>query len=808
MFGSAYGRTLSIYLDEELTELADIQDLDGNPIQDSRIAIGKDSLIPYFLGPDGAQELYASPLGSLDATKLVPTNFAVEGGGGVASVNNKSGSSIILDAQDVGAIKEDVLNDPRRFGAAGDDTADDVEELQAAINAACANGAPLWITKTYRTNGTLTWDSSQGRLHIIMQGEGRINYVGSDVAFRFTMPLLAAGQPSVKIEGGRVTGTAEARAAFENIDARSLDIRNCEVEGFTNGAFLIQKNRHAWCERLRMFNNSSRNNRHFVKYETEKRTITNKSLTSNVATITFSGDAGNWQTGSSVEIIGVDETFNGSYTLTGATSTTISYARTASNVTSTAASGTIRARTSFKAQQILCSQLQGGSAGYGLIDVDDGCNVYDSYLYGFFGNIATDSSIFRAQGNSSFGPGTRFGGSGIEAMGEGTCYIFNFEPGWSGLLLDLTDYPRLGAQIGLHQNSVSGQQFRTKIIPGGIDTSGQHATVTGGLLMLQKAGAIANTDFQTNPTIGSIVGQDTSANALMARTANGYQWLPSWSSKRTVPGTAAPSTGAWTVGERVINTAPTAGSPEGWICLTNGSPGTWAAYGFVSTVSSSLLGSGTADETTYLAGDRTWKEMPTPEGGGGALVDGEGTTVTEAGGIVQIDITRGTEANQTRHGNDAAYSDARTPTAHASSHGSGQSDALTLAISQITGLQSALDAKESAFNVAIGFGLAKLAEINTQTGTSYTLVLADASKTVEMDNGGAMTVTVPTNASVAYPVGTLIEIVRLGAGTVTINHAGVTVNSPGGVKTIAEQYGSVFLRKRGEDEWVLSGGLG
>jgi len=66
--------------------------------------------------------------------------------------------------------------------------------------------------------------------------------------------------------------------------------------------------------------------------------ITNKALTSNVATLTTSTAHG-LSTGMSITITGVDATFNGTYTITGApTTTTFTYAKTASNVTSTAVS--------------------------------------------------------------------------------------------------------------------------------------------------------------------------------------------------------------------------------------------------------------------------------------------------------------------------------------------------------------------------------------------------------------------------------------------------------------------------------------
>lgn len=67
--------------------------------------------------------------------------------------------------------------------------------------------------------------------------------------------------------------------------------------------------------------------------------ITNKALTSNVATLTTSAAHG-LAVGFEVTVAGVDATFNGTYTITAVTSTTFSYAKTAANVTSTAATGT------------------------------------------------------------------------------------------------------------------------------------------------------------------------------------------------------------------------------------------------------------------------------------------------------------------------------------------------------------------------------------------------------------------------------------------------------------------------------------
>lgn len=93
---------------------------------------------------------------------------------------------------------------------------------------------------------------------------------------------------------------------------------------------------------------------------------------------------------------------------------------------------------------------------------------------------------------------------------------------------------------------------------------------------------------------------------------------------------------------------------------------------------------------------------------------------------------------------------------------------------------------------------------NTVTD-NYTLVLGDAGKVVEVNSGDAKTVTVPTNASVAFAVGTIIEVYGMGAGTVTVEgDGGVTVRNEG---DLAEQYATASLRKRDTDEWVLTGAL-
>lgn len=91
--------------------------------------------------------------------------------------------------------------------------------------------------------------------------------------------------------------------------------------------------------------------------------------------------------------------------------------------------------------------------------------------------------------------------------------------------------------------------------------------------------------------------------------------------------------------------------------------------------------------------------------------------------------------------------------------------------------------------------------------SSYTLVLSDVGKQIEMNVATANTITVPTNASVAYPVGTVIVVVQAGAGQTTITPAGgVTVNGTPGLK-LRTQWSVATITKRGTDTWLAAGDL-
>jgi hypothetical protein len=98
--------------------------------------------------------------------------------------------------------------------------------------------------------------------------------------------------------------------------------------------------------------------------------------------------------------------------------------------------------------------------------------------------------------------------------------------------------------------------------------------------------------------------------------------------------------------------------------------------------------------------------------------------------------------------------------------------------------------------------------LNAQTGTSYTAVLGDDGDLVTLDNAAAITFTIPPNSSVAFGIGTQINIMQLGAGQVTITPgAGVTIRSANSRLKTTAQYSVATCVKIATDTWVAVGSL-
>lgn len=87
------------------------------------------------------------------------------------------------------------------------------------------------------------------------------------------------------------------------------------------------------------------------------------------------------------------------------------------------------------------------------------------------------------------------------------------------------------------------------------------------------------------------------------------------------------------------------------------------------------------------------------------------------------------------------------------------------------------------------------------TGTTDTFVLADNGGMVTYNNASGVAATVPPNASVAFATGTVIRLLNIGAGAVTITAgAGVTINGT----TTVNLNESVLLFKQATNTWYVA----
>jgi hypothetical protein len=101
------------------------------------------------------------------------------------------------------------------------------------------------------------------------------------------------------------------------------------------------------------------------------------------------------------------------------------------------------------------------------------------------------------------------------------------------------------------------------------------------------------------------------------------------------------------------------------------------------------------------------------------------------------------------------------------------------------------------------------ARLRTLTATAHTLQAIDAGSIIETTGSSGVTITIPPNASVAFAIGTLVNVTQIGGGTARVVSApNVSLNGvvAGGVD-LASQWSGAALTKRGADAWVIQGAL-
>lgn len=111
------------------------------------------------------------------------------------------------------------------------------------------------------------------------------------------------------------------------------------------------------------------------------------------------------------------------------------------------------------------------------------------------------------------------------------------------------------------------------------------------------------------------------------------------------------------------------------------------------------------------------------------------------------------------------------------------------------------------FNGLVAFTL------NSQTGTTYTLASTDQYQVLVItSNASTKTVSIPTDATYNFPVGTAVTFLNTGAGLLTINAvtSGTTTITSGAVTSAAPtvgQYKSAVAIKTANNAWTVVGAI-
>lgn len=102
-----------------------------------------------------------------------------------------------------------------------------------------------------------------------------------------------------------------------------------------------------------------------------------------------------------------------------------------------------------------------------------------------------------------------------------------------------------------------------------------------------------------------------------------------------------------------------------------------------------------------------------------------------------------------------------------------------------------------------------ITEVNA-ISSSYTLILSDKSKLIEVNSSSAVIVSIPSDSVANFQIGTTITILRFNTGTVTIQgdgvDAGLVVNATPS-NSLRARYSSASLVKRAANSWILVGDL-
>ena len=313
-------------------------------------------------------------------------------------------------------------------------------------------------------------------------------------------------------------------------------------------------------------------------------------------------------------------------------------------------------------------------------------------------------------------------------------------------------------------------------VTGTVITTGDTGTVTSAMIV---DATIVNADISTTAAIAhSKLANATDGQLLLGTTTTGVVTATTISGDVTITGAGVTAIGSGVIVNADVNAS--------------------------AAIAHSKLANATAGQ--ILLGTTTTGVVTATSITGDVTITGAGVTAIGSGVIVNADINTSAAIALTKLANITAGSvlmgnASSNPTATA------LTGDVTINSSGVTAIGSGVIVNADISTTA-AIDLGKLADVSTSAQTaSYTLVLADKNKIVEMLVATANTLTVPPNSSVAFPVGSQITILQTGAGQTTLTAGvGVTINGTPGLKLRA-QWSSATLVKRATDTWVAMGDL-
>jgi len=436
------------------------------------------------------------------------------------------------------------------------------------------------------------------------------------------------------------------------------------------------------------------------------------------------------------------------------------------------------------------------------------------------GNTFADN-VFQIFDNTDNTKKLAFQASGITTGTTRTLTIPNAS-GTIALTSDLTSYvPYTGAtqDVDLDNNGLDAKFIKIKGTGGNGHLNFKHqssGSTAGGSESVIYADSVGNPKWKNDGNSVQNVMLENAAITGATKTKITYdaKGLVTAGTDATTADIAASTNKNYVTDAQLTVIGNTSGTNSGNQTLANTSDSTSHTVTLSATGGSVQLveGSGITLTTTGTSADGIITIASS--GGGGTVTDVAALTLGTTGTDLSSTVANGTTtpvitlnvptASATNRG---ALSSADWTTFNNKAPSSGI-DATAIADGSVTSTEfQYINTLTSNAQTQIDTKSAKLITTNRQTA-SYTLVIGDADKLVEMNVGSANNLTIPLNSSVAFATGTQILLAQYGAGqTTVVATSGVTIRSSGAKLKLNAQYSGATLIKIATDEWYLFGDI-